>query len=178
MTKRPDLLDAAAAVDRPDMTPMIDVVFLMIIFFLCIEFKVLEAKLSAFLPKDHGGGAEWVEAKEQLSVRVECVAAGERRHAGTGQQGRYRLDGHQVQWSVGPVAVTSVAALHAELARVAELPSSRVYDPKTGRRELVECVIEPQPGVCYADVAQATDAAYASGFTAITFGGVRGARSR
>ncbi len=26
---------------KPDMTPMIDVVFLIIIFFICIDFKVL-----------------------------------------------------------------------------------------------------------------------------------------
>ena len=35
-----------------DMTPMIDAVFLLIIFFLCIDFKTLEAKLPAYLPKD------------------------------------------------------------------------------------------------------------------------------
>ena len=37
-----------------DMTPMIDVVFLMIIFFICIDFKVLESKLPAYMPKDKG----------------------------------------------------------------------------------------------------------------------------
>ena len=35
---------------KGDMTPMIDVVFLLIVFFLCIEFKVLESRLDAFLP--------------------------------------------------------------------------------------------------------------------------------
>ena len=42
---------------KPDMTPMIDVVFLMIIFFICIDFKVLESKLPAYLPKDTKGDA-------------------------------------------------------------------------------------------------------------------------
>ena len=38
-----------------EMTPMIDVVFLLLIFFMCtLKFKTLEGKLSAYLPKDVG----------------------------------------------------------------------------------------------------------------------------
>ncbi|MDF1837417.1 MAG: biopolymer transporter ExbD, partial [Planctomycetota bacterium] len=38
-----------------DMTPMIDVTFLLLIFFMCtLKFKVLEGKLTAYLPKDVG----------------------------------------------------------------------------------------------------------------------------
>ena len=37
------------------MTPMIDVVFLLLIFFMCtLKFKTLEGKLAAYLPKDVG----------------------------------------------------------------------------------------------------------------------------
>ena len=35
-------IDDAQEEAKSDMTPMIDVVFLMIIFFVCIDFKVLE----------------------------------------------------------------------------------------------------------------------------------------
>ena len=55
---------------KPDMTPMIDVVFLMIIFFICIDFKVLESKLPAYLPKDKGSNPNKVEPQEQLSIKV------------------------------------------------------------------------------------------------------------
>ncbi|MEL6716433.1 MAG: biopolymer transporter ExbD, partial [Planctomycetota bacterium] len=35
-----------------EMTPMIDVTFLLLIFFMCtLKFKVLEGKLGAYLPK-------------------------------------------------------------------------------------------------------------------------------
>ncbi len=38
-----------------EMTPMIDVTFQLLIFFMCtIKFKVLEGKLAAYLPKDVG----------------------------------------------------------------------------------------------------------------------------
>ena len=36
------------------LTPMIDISFLIIIFFMCLPFKTLEGKLQAFLPTDKG----------------------------------------------------------------------------------------------------------------------------
>ena len=40
------------------MTPMIDVTFLLLIFFLCsIKFKLLDGKLAAYLPRDVGVNA-------------------------------------------------------------------------------------------------------------------------
>ena len=48
------------------MTPMIDVVFLLLIFFLCtIKFKTLEGKLAAYLPKDVGVNTFEAEPKEK-----------------------------------------------------------------------------------------------------------------
>jgi hypothetical protein len=61
---------------RSDTTPMIDVVFLMIVFFVCIDFRVLEAKLPAFLPKDQGAGSQVVVPQEQLIVRVTVTEPG------------------------------------------------------------------------------------------------------
>jgi len=43
--------------EKPElqMTPMIDVTFLLLIFFLCsIRFRLLDGKLSAYLPRDRG----------------------------------------------------------------------------------------------------------------------------
>ena len=51
---------------------MIDVVFLLIIFFLCIDFKILEAKLPAYLPKDKGSATTEMEPIEQLPVLIVC----------------------------------------------------------------------------------------------------------
>ena len=40
---------------KMDMTPMIDVTFLLLVFFMCsLDFKSLEGKLSAYLPKKIG----------------------------------------------------------------------------------------------------------------------------
>ncbi len=48
------LQDAVDEEAEMDMTPMIDVVFLLIIFFLCIDFRILEAKLP--VPNFSAGG--------------------------------------------------------------------------------------------------------------------------
>ena len=64
------VLDDVQEEVKPDMTPMIDTVFLMIIFFVCIDFKVLESKLSAFLPKDRGMQAAIAEPQEALSISI------------------------------------------------------------------------------------------------------------
>ena len=69
MAKRSHMKDVQEDAEM-DMTPMIDVVFLLIIFFLCIEFKTLEAKLPAYLPKDRGSQSTPEEPVEQLSIKI------------------------------------------------------------------------------------------------------------
>ena len=47
--------DDEDGIPKPDMTPMIDVVFQLLIFFLVtMKFKTLDMKIEAFLPKDVG----------------------------------------------------------------------------------------------------------------------------
>lgn len=165
-------VDPRDTAEKPDMTPMIDVVFLMIIFFLCIDFRVLEAKLPAFLPKDRGGSHAIVHLADQLVVRIEPVDRGTPVPEPDG--GRYRLTGRQVRWRVGPRPVHSLDALSAELQRVAASPSARVPDPDTGELVLLDALVEPLAGSCYADVTAVTDRLYAAGFEDVHYaGGIR-----
>src|SRR5690606_34075993 len=107
-----DALEQAQEETKPDMTPMIDVVFLMIIFFICIDFKVLESKLQAYLPKDKGSQSTPEEPQEQLSVKVIVDAEGEPEYPKGASKGslnpntmrpyRFVLKGHRVRWEVGP----------------------------------------------------------------------------
>ena len=57
---------------KMDMTPMIDVVFQLMIFFMCtIKFKTLEGKLTAYLPKDVGVNTDaGVVPEEELSYQA------------------------------------------------------------------------------------------------------------
>ena len=179
-------LDDAQQEAKPDMTPMIDVVFLMIVFFVCIDFKVLESKLGAFLPKDKGGGPSVAPPQEQLSVKILVDHAGapkyERGGPGrvdeaTGRLYRFKLEGHRVRYEVGPSPFATIAEAKAELARLAKSPRSMVEDvSKPGTKKLLPCVIEAYPGTYYDDVAKVADACKDAGFEEINFGGGLGAK--
>jgi biopolymer transport protein ExbD len=56
-----------------NLTPMIDVVFQLIIFFMCaMKFKTLEKKIEAFLPKDRGLEAtpQRIEERQEIKVTI------------------------------------------------------------------------------------------------------------
>ncbi|HEX5138008.1 MAG TPA: biopolymer transporter ExbD, partial [Planctomycetota bacterium] len=60
-----------------NMTPMIDVSFLLIIFFICLPMKMLEGKIQAFLPTDKGINPTPTEPPLEIKVSVHIVARGE-----------------------------------------------------------------------------------------------------
>jgi biopolymer transport protein ExbD len=54
-----------------NLTPMIDVVFQLIIFFMCaMKFKTLEKKIEAFLPKDRGLAKTPDRIEEKVTIKV------------------------------------------------------------------------------------------------------------
>ena len=169
-----------------NMTPMIDVVFLLIIFFLCIDFKILEAKLPAYLPKDVGSHSTDVEPQEKLNSKIVCEYWGDekQRRALTpnevkaGRIPSYYLDGHKVRWEVGPKRFRTLDKLLKELERVAKDRSKMQTDPKTGELKLMGVVIEPGKETTYGDVAHTLDAIHVAGFKDISFGGGLGARKK
>ncbi len=56
-------------IPKPDMTPMIDVVFQLLIFFLVsMKFKTLDMKIEAFLPKDRGLAATITKLEETPKI--------------------------------------------------------------------------------------------------------------
>ena len=176
------LREAVEAEVKTDMTPMIDCVFLLIIFFLCIDFKILEAKLPAYLPKDVGSHSTDVEPQEKLHVLIDCKSWGDeilRRKATKeeiekGKSPSYRLDGHDINWKVGPTTIRSLEELATTLEKVARDPTKRQKDPETGESKLMGVVLEPGPDTTYGDVAQTLDAVTQAGFDDVSFGGAVG----
>ncbi len=175
-------LEQAQEESKPDMTPMIDCVFLMIIFFICIDFKVLEAKLPAYLPKDKGSQSTTVEPQEQLSVGIYEESKGTPLFPGGGglnllnpetkRPYRFALQGHKVKWSVGPTMVTNPEDLKTQLERIYNNRDTWQDDKdKPGQKKPMPVVIEPHPGTFYDDAAKTADIVKAAGFTEINFGG-------
>jgi biopolymer transport protein ExbD len=60
-----------------ELTPMIDVSFLILIFFMCLPFKTLEGKLQAFLPTDKGINPIPQDPPNEIKVSVHIVARAE-----------------------------------------------------------------------------------------------------
>ncbi|MHC4942510.1 MAG: ExbD/TolR family protein [Planctomycetota bacterium] len=63
--------DCAAEEVRIQITPMIDVTFLLLIFFLCsIKFKMLDGKLATYLPKDRGAASSYPHLLERIEISL------------------------------------------------------------------------------------------------------------
>ncbi len=96
------------AVIKGDMTPMIDVVFQLLIFFmLTIEFKVLEGKLAAYLPKDVGVNTSQAEPKEKVEIVLRVAAEGTKLDPKSNKpwsgEGPFRYgDDRKIDISIGP----------------------------------------------------------------------------
>ena len=179
-------LDIVSEEVTMDMTPMIDVVFLLIIFFLCIDFKILEAKLPAYLPKDKGSQTFEVEPVEQLPVVIVCENWGtpEPRRPGnplidpeTGKQNAFVLHEHRIRWEVGPKVFRDVELLKEELVRIYSDQSTWQKDKDDpGVLKPMPVVVETGELIVYADVAMTLDAIAEAGFLEINFAAGQGAR--
>lgn len=162
-----------------DMTPMIDCVFLLIIFFLCIDFKVLEAKLPAYLPKDVGAQPTKVEPQDKVQVEIYCDDWGTaKKRRENDPNSSVMLIGHKVRYVVGPKPIADLRELGTFLKKIAEDPTKMQRDPKTGQMKRMGVVVEPRPKVCYGDVAAVVDVVTNAGFTEINFGGGMGSKDQ
>jgi len=168
--------DAIKEEIKLEMTPMIDVTFLLLVFFLCtIRFKTLEGKLSAYLPRDGTGGSP-AEQPEPIDLRLSVTAPGTKVHppghpsAGlpwdpaAGSRFAFAPGTREVAWSVGPHRYPTLDALESRLRALAgETPQRRLE-------------IDARPGTVYAEVVAVLDRAVAAGLRDIAFVGARGER--
>ena len=150
-----------------EMTSMIDVVFLLLIFFLCtLKFKTLEGKLAAYLPKDVGVNTSEAEEIEKVEIVIKVVAPGSKLDA----YGKKPYDplvdkrfsngiDRRLSYQVGPRKMGDVIELQTRLTKIHKADDER---PAT---------IDSRPGTVYEDVVEVLDATLNAGFTQITFVG-------
>jgi biopolymer transport protein ExbD len=148
-----------------DMTPMIDVVFQLIIFFMCnIKYKTLEGRLDAYLPKDVGVNQSAAEPIEKIEITLKVQTEGERRDPKNSSlpwsgKGRFEYVGRQITYQIGPRKTADVDEVRKILGQLHR------EDPE--RKSTIDC----RPGTVYADMIPVLDAAVDAGFTDITFVG-------
>ena len=135
-------------VERPDssMTSMIDVVFLLLVFFLCtLEFRVLEGRLDAELPKGIGQVAGGVEALlEPLELHV---------------LGDAKTDLRRTRVRLGQGRTHPVSELPGVLAGLAQ------------RFPEQDVLIHAEEGVVHGQVVAVVDACLQGGFLQLRFAG-------
>ena len=166
------LREIAEETHELEMTPMIDVTFLLLIFFLLtLKFRVLEGKLSAYLPKDAGPNAGTVEREDiEIEVRVVEGAEGTRVFAGGPDRGAawdplserrftFVAGTRALQYRVGPRRFADLAGLTQRLEAL------YAVDPK--RRVTLDAL----RGTFTGDVVPVLDALVETGFESITFVG-------
>lgn len=166
--KRSTLSSAEKDEPKMNMTPMIDVTFQLLIFFMCtIKFKTLEGKLAAYLPKDVGVNTTQAEPKEKVDIILKVKKEGTKMHPRKNErwsgEGAFRYgDDREIQYQIGP---KSYADLDDVKSRLTELFKA---DNERG------ATIDSFPGTVYDDVVKVLDEAIAAGYTDITFKGSRG----
>ena len=149
-----------------DMTPMIDVTFLLLIFFMCtLKFKALEGQLTAYLPKDAGFNEVPIVPLEKIQVQVRLVNTGQKMNAAGTQpyedesgETRHIFVGRELRYSLGTQTFDSLSQLNAAIHRM-------------NIRGKTPCVLQALPGVILGDVIPVLDGLTAAGFTDISFGG-------
>ncbi len=158
-----------------EMTPMIDVTFLLLIFFMCThKFKTLEGKLAAYLPKDVGVNQMDAEPIEKVEILMRVVKEGTKlkvtdsggvRTYTSSDTGRYDWGEDRVmEYNVGPYRTQDLDALRSKLAKV-------YRDRLSSGEEKVPATIDARPKTVYSDVVKVLDQAIDAGFTDITFVG-------
>ncbi len=155
--------DIASEEAKMDMTPMIDVVFQLIIFFMCnIKYKTLEGRLDAYLPKDVGVNTAPADPIVKVEIMIKVTEPGEKRDVRNpglpwSGQGRYEFVGRKLAYQIGP---RKTADLN-EVGKILE--DLHRQDPE--RKSSIDC----RQGTIYSDMIPVLDAAVNAGFTDITF---------
>ncbi len=155
------------------MTPMIDVTFQLLVFFLCtLRFQTLEGKLGAHLPRDVGSGPAVAGPLDKVGVRIDIVEEGRKVETRTpdrphdpARDGRaYDLVGRVLRYSLGPRSTEDLGTLRSWLAEQAKVNPGENGRPRP-------CAIDARRGVRYGEVVRVVDLASEVGFLEIAFVG-------
>jgi len=170
MSKRKDRMEQATkSKDQMDLTSMIDVTFLLLIFFICtLKYKRLEGKLTAYLPKDMGVNTDPSPPIEKLDIRIDVTNEGTKVspldppvpfQPGVHQRFRYQGRTFSIQVGIQKFNSDNMEALAARLRDLASVDKER---PVT---------IDPRRGVVTEDVVKVLDLVLDAKFEKVSFAG-------
>lgn len=174
------LASLASSTAEMEMTPMIDVTFLLLVFFMCtLKFKTLEGRLAAYLPREEGVNTGAATPLDDVDLRLEVRAPGRRLAvhgdaAWSGAAGtRYRFsEERRLTFWVGPRRYEDLEAAGARLRELRRASPGR------------QVALAAAEGVVHSELVAALDRVLECGFDEVRLVGAeaskgpRGARSR
>ncbi len=155
-----------------EMTAMIDVTFLLLIFFMCtLKFKTLEGKLAAYLPKDVGVNSSDDPPIEKVEVTLRVINEGTKYKPVRANESLSELwDGKPgSRYVYGPDRVIEYAIGPRKTRDLEEI--QRVLTQTHLADEERPATIDARPGTVYEDVVHVLDAAMNAEFKEVTFVG-------
>jgi len=155
---------------KPDMTPMIDVTFLLLIFFIVtLKFKVLEGRLDAALPKDRGTNTSEAEEIEKLDILLFVAEPGELEADPSGKGlklfvgRRIRIEIGAQKWYYNPFEIADPENPIPDLTQF-------LKDPAWDREE-TPVSLDARKGIVYGDVIVILDVVIREKFQKVSFAG-------
>ncbi len=170
--------EAATEKIKIEMTPMIDVTFLLLIFFLCsIKFKILEGKLQTYLPKDVGVNTT---PQQKILEKVDIRIVRKQTHQvldltvrdnydkwWNNSNGGWKID--QVELYLQGERIRSLDDLATRLKKLRkDIPPPEDPDEE----DELKMNLEPMNGCIYEDIVKVVDIALDAKFRSITFRGI------
>jgi len=138
-----------------DMTPMIDCTFNLLIFFLCnINFKLLEGKIPAYLPKDVGVNATPIDTQlEKIEIHIY------RGKTAIDKTTDWTWDEKQIEIRVQGKKMAGLKEFHDTIKKVHDANKE------------AKATFYPGPGTLYIDAVKVINECLRAKFTDITFAG-------
>lgn len=162
---------------KPDMTPMIDVTFLLLIFFIVtLKFKTLEGRLDSNLPKDMGTDTSQTPPVEKVDIVIRVGSPGTKRpdpatKTKSKPQGRLEhFRGRILKVSVGTSVFQVRNDVHDPDGLLADLGKlRRALNPFD--KEETPVTLDAREGIIYEDVIGILDLVIDQGFQKVSFSG-------
>ncbi|PCJ54769.1 MAG: hypothetical protein COA70_03495 [Planctomycetota bacterium] len=155
---------------KPDMTPMIDVTFLLLIFFIVtLKFKVLEGRLDAALPKDRGTNTSEAEEIDKLDILMfvadpgELIPDGKSDHLKMFSGRRIRIEIGAQKWYYNPFDIADAENPIPDLTEFLKNPE---WD-----RDETPVSLDARKGIVYGDVIVILDVVIREKYKKVSFAG-------
>ncbi|MDE0586025.1 MAG: biopolymer transporter ExbD [Planctomycetota bacterium] len=161
---------------KTDMTPMIDVTFLLLIFFIVtLKFKILEGRLDAALPKDRGTSTSEAEEIDKIDILIKVAEPGELVDE-EGSNGLLLYQGREIKVQIGeqkfrynPFAIANpedpVPDLTEFLQKLLDSPEYSVDETPVS--------LDARKGVVYGDIVVLLDVVIREKFQKVSFAGTQ-----